>query len=95
MTIVVETASPTGSRAYKEYGAPSVDARRYSSLRYKSEYDPLSAPRQIYPNVYRVKISSARLKALSTAAVGVIPFFMTSACATPQSCSALTWPQAG
>jgi hypothetical protein len=45
---------------------------------------------QFYPNVYFAKITSTRLNALSTAAAGVIPFLITSACATPQSCSALT-----
>ena len=43
-----------------------------------------------YPNVNFAKIAAARLNALSTAAAGVIPFLMTSACALPQSCSALT-----
>jgi hypothetical protein len=37
-----------------------------------------------------VKIASARLNALSTAAAGVIPSLMTSEWAWPQICSALT-----
>ena len=51
--------------------------------------------RQIHPRVNLAKIASARLNALSTATAGVIPFLITSACALPQSCSALTCPQAG
>jgi hypothetical protein len=50
----------------------------------------VGARRASYPNVYFEKIASARLNALSTAACAVIPFLMTSACAWPQSCSALT-----
>ena len=41
------------------------------------------------------KISLHRLNALSTASATFMPFLMTSACAWPQSCSALAWPQAG
>ena len=47
------------------------------------------------PSEYFAKICSARRNALSTAASGVMLFLITSASATPQSCSALTCPQAG
>jgi hypothetical protein len=49
------------------------------------------------PSYIRIfaKISLHRLNALSIAAVGVMPLLITSAWASPQSCSASHWPQAG
>jgi hypothetical protein len=44
---------------------------------------------------YCAKIASVRLNALSTAASGVIPLFMTSNIATLKTCSVATWARAG
>jgi len=71
-----------GGRRARKHRAPAVEPLGSARGRPRR--------RCFYPNVNLAKITSARLNALSTASAGVIPLFMTSACATPKSFSALT-----
>src|SRR5579883_2550029 len=52
-------------------------------------------PDQLCTIGYWAKISSVRLKALSTAACGVMPLRITSIPARAKTCSLLTWARAG
>ena len=89
---ILDLATAADRRAAHQRRCVRMDPAGISGRR----ADPAAARSKVsQSNVYREKIASALLNALSTASVGVIPFLMTSAYATPQSCSALTWPQAG